>query len=299
MTFHIDQAVSPEWRARVNRVVDHVRSNLDDELKLADLARLANSSPFHFHRIFAAVVGESPASFVRRARLERSAHLMMASPNRSLSSIAADLGFASLSEFSRSFRKLYGVSPSSWDRTTRLALDETKVVPAGWEQSDGRVQLQPMARIIYQEPMRLAYVRAKGLFGVDDLTAEYDSLMRWAVEQGVDTAAERLIGMSWDNYETTPVDRLHYDFAITIPTDVEPDGLVSLSELPAMTAVAVRCCGGLDRIAQAWDYLYEDWFPGSRHSPADLPGFKFFHRRPDEIGWDRWNLDCVIALEPE
>ena len=48
-----------EYARRVNRVIDHVREHLGDELSLAGLARLAAFSPFHFHRVFRAVTGET------------------------------------------------------------------------------------------------------------------------------------------------------------------------------------------------------------------------------------------------
>ena len=54
-----------EYARRVNRVVDHVREHLAEELSLAVLARLAAFSPFHFHRIFRAVTGETVFGFIQ------------------------------------------------------------------------------------------------------------------------------------------------------------------------------------------------------------------------------------------
>lgn len=55
---------------RINQVIDYVRSHLDEELSLQTLASLATFSPFHFHRIFKALTGETVNDFVRRVRLE-------------------------------------------------------------------------------------------------------------------------------------------------------------------------------------------------------------------------------------
>jgi AraC family transcriptional regulator len=62
-----------EYTARINRVLDHVHENLDGDLSLRALARVARFSPHHFHRIFSALVGETCHQFVRRVRLERAA----------------------------------------------------------------------------------------------------------------------------------------------------------------------------------------------------------------------------------
>ena len=59
------------WRVR--RVSEFICNNLDGELALDKLSREAHFSPFHFHRIFNAVVGGSVMAHIRRLRLERAA----------------------------------------------------------------------------------------------------------------------------------------------------------------------------------------------------------------------------------
>ena len=56
--------------ARINRVLDHIRAHLGDTLDLQTLADVAHFSPWHFHRVFQAMTGETLADCVRRLRLE-------------------------------------------------------------------------------------------------------------------------------------------------------------------------------------------------------------------------------------
>lgn len=49
----------------------HIQSHLDGDLELATLARVACLAPYHFHRVFRSLVGETTAQYVRRLRLER------------------------------------------------------------------------------------------------------------------------------------------------------------------------------------------------------------------------------------
>jgi AraC-like DNA-binding protein len=100
---------------RVNRAVDYITGNLDQPLRLEDVARAAFFSPYHFHRIFRSLMGETLASFVKRVRLERSVYLLSHRKGVRLTDVALACGFSSSSDFSRSFRDHYGVPPRKFD----------------------------------------------------------------------------------------------------------------------------------------------------------------------------------------
>src|SRR3954464_13058899 len=85
---------------RVNRAIDYIADHLDAPLKLDDVARVACFSPFHFHRIFQALVGETVHDFVKRTRLERALYLMAHDAGRSLTDVALACGFSGSSDFS-------------------------------------------------------------------------------------------------------------------------------------------------------------------------------------------------------
>ena len=60
-----------EYTSRINRLIDYIGANLDSDLKLHTLAKAANFSPYHFHRIFGAMMGETVRQFIQRLRIER------------------------------------------------------------------------------------------------------------------------------------------------------------------------------------------------------------------------------------
>jgi AraC family transcriptional regulator len=64
------------YAERVNLGIDHVVGHLGEPLRLADVARAARLSPFHFHRVFQVLVGETLGEFVKRLRLERALVMM-------------------------------------------------------------------------------------------------------------------------------------------------------------------------------------------------------------------------------
>jgi AraC family transcriptional regulator len=109
---------------RINLVLNHIREHLTDDLSVNALAQVASFSPFHFHRVFKTLTGETLNDIVMRLRLERAVSLLKASPNMPIMEAAAACGFASASTFSRAFKKRFGISARSWDR--RSLLKESK-----------------------------------------------------------------------------------------------------------------------------------------------------------------------------
>jgi AraC family transcriptional regulator len=103
-----------EYEKRVNRVIDHVRQHLGEELTLAALARVAAFSPFHFHRLFHAITGETLFGFIHRQRVEKAAGALLSARDRSVLEIALDHGFSSAATFARAFRSRFGMSATQW-----------------------------------------------------------------------------------------------------------------------------------------------------------------------------------------
>ncbi len=106
-----------KYIGRINRAIDYVVANLGQSLNLDEVSRQAGFSPFHFHRVFKELVGETLNQFIKRKRLERALYQMSHAPQRSLTDVALDCGFASSSDFSRSFKQLFGMAPRAFDLT--------------------------------------------------------------------------------------------------------------------------------------------------------------------------------------
>lgn len=113
------RAPNPGEARRVGDVLRLIAAGAGESLNLAQLAGQAAMSPYHFLRMFRAVVGMTPHQYVLRTRLHRAAVRLRRSGDP-VSAIALDAGFNDLSTFNRRFRRLMGASPSAW-RATRSA----------------------------------------------------------------------------------------------------------------------------------------------------------------------------------
>lgn len=98
---------------RLRRVRDYVASNLDKDLRLADLAALSGTSPHYFAELFRQSTGTSPHRFVLGRRIDRAKELLR---NQTLSvlDVAVQTGFTSQSHFTKVFRRIAGSTPSRY-----------------------------------------------------------------------------------------------------------------------------------------------------------------------------------------
>jgi AraC family transcriptional regulator len=102
-----------DYKEHIEHVLEYIESNLKTELNLADLARAACYSEYHFLRIFKEVTGITPADYIRKRRLSEITREMDYS-DRPISDIAFEYGFNSKENFTRAFKKEHHVLPTEY-----------------------------------------------------------------------------------------------------------------------------------------------------------------------------------------
>jgi AraC family transcriptional regulator len=100
-------------RARIADVLHHLEAHVDDPHTLAKLANIGGLSRYHFLRTFKRVTGITPHQWMLRARLRKAARRLVASRD-AITDVALDVGFNDLSNFIRSFRAEFGISPRQY-----------------------------------------------------------------------------------------------------------------------------------------------------------------------------------------
>jgi AraC family transcriptional regulator len=291
------------YMRRINRVIDHITDHLTEPLPLEELARRAHFSPFHFHRIFRALVGEPPHVFIRRLRLEKAVFQMRHGPKATLTEIALGSGFASSSDFSRAFKQAYGFSPRQESR--ERFLQESKIrqdllANSGYDFAKLPVPRNPdrfRVRLVDRPAQRIAYVRVVGGYVADKILAGFNRLMTWGSEQGLVPDAQ-LIGMSQDDPEITPMKKYRFDWCLVLPPEITPDRDVNLGVIPANRFATLHCVGDINKVGRAWQYLFNSWLPGSDYQPTHDPAMELIYGNPLELDWSTFDLDCCLPVKP-
>ena len=115
--------VNDELFRRLCRSRDFLAAGFDQPLRLADAAREAFLSPYHYHRLFARSFGETPHEFLTRVRIDRAKELL-AREQAPVTEVCFAVGYESLGSFSSRFRARVGHSPSQFQQRIR------KIFPA-------------------------------------------------------------------------------------------------------------------------------------------------------------------------
>ena len=100
----------------VQRMQDYIESNLEQDISMAVLAKAAGYSPWYSYRLFQSLLHMTPAVYIRRLRLSKSA-LRLRDEKVKIIDVAFDLGFASVDGYTRAFRKEFGITPSEYAKS--------------------------------------------------------------------------------------------------------------------------------------------------------------------------------------
>ena len=291
-----------DYARRVNRAVDYIMQNLAEPLRLEDVANAACFSPYHFHRIFRGLMGETLASFVKRIRLERAVQLLSYRRSASLTDIALACGFSSSSDFSRSFRGHYGVSPRRFDlekfrESRRENLQRTLPANQDYElDRQGRFKdPDEFAVRLRNLPGRhVAYIRVHRPYGGDGVREAMTRLIAWAETRGL--ADGQWLGYQWDDPEVVPLDKCRYDVGLEVPATVVADEHVSVMSFDPCVAAEIDIRGSVEVELRALEWFFDVWLPGSGYAPAHQPMFEAFNGRPFAHGLEYFELRAQLPL---
>jgi AraC family transcriptional regulator len=288
-----------EYAARIDRVLACIDADLGGDLSLGRLARVADFSPYHFHRVFKAMTGETLHAYVKRMRLKSAAVRLRHSPRPDVTRIALDLGFESPSDFARSFKAAYHVRPLAFARSTTGLLDGPGVKGPDHPAPTPR---EVTVRVIPDMP--IAYIRCVGLsraFSNVAIERAYARLFAWARANDLVGPDTRVIGVTLDSPEAVPLAQCRFNACISVPEAAQAGPGILLGRLGASGKYACMTFVRRDpRYSEAFfsgiEHLYKHWLPDSGFVPDDKPFLELY--REEEPGTGKLLVDFCVPLTP-
>ncbi|CAM1373347.1 AraC family transcriptional regulator [Tenacibaculum xiamenense] len=283
--------------------IDYVNANLNRTISLEELATVCFFSPYHFHRVFFGVTGETVFDCTNRLRLEKVAKLLKYSSN-SISIISHECGFSSPSVLSRAFKLHFGVSPSVYRSSDKLKNSKIRkelfqVNKYYCKEAENEfVKDFPVSIEDFPE-RRIAFMRVPNSFEEGAVLNALTKLVQWSKNMGL-FWSETIFGMSKDDPNVTPKDKYTYEVCITIPEDFEIDAesdFLEMKVLPKCTYAIATVLGDFEKVATAINYLFNHWLITSFYEPEHLPGLEIFNDNEAVLDWSHFNMNLCIPIK--
>lgn len=282
------------YKARVDAAIMYIHDHLAEDLTLEDLARVAHFSPFHFLRLFSAVVGETPQQFIIRVRLERAANLLVKNLAYSITQIALSCGFSSSATFARSFKKHFGVNANQY-RVMEYKPMAPGIFPAELDLTR-LPAFTPEIRNV--EGFNLIYISTLKGYRIDLICKAWNQLFRWASARDLVNQDTRVLGISLDDPLITPLEKCRYYSCISVAGEVATLPPVGFMKLAGSKCVVARVTCSAEQIQGVYMYLYRHWLLDSGYQPADMPPYEIYLVTPENSPEGKFVMDVYIPIVP-
>lgn len=304
-----------EYIARINRVMEYIEQHIDGTINLEAMSQIANFSPFHFHRLFTVLVGETPANFLQRIRTEKAAQQLKDFPGKTIGDIAFDCGFSSVSLFSRTFRKHFGVSAKQYRTLEKPLLvkdgvyyskngqhlsKKSKLIIFGNEElcSDKFKQLIIMeTKIIVKEmpAIQVIYCRHTGQFNL--IGQAYDKLMQFAGPRGLLNSPDaKTLTVYHDDPSVTEIEKVRQSACLIVTGDVKVEGEIGKMTIPGGKYAVGHFEIGETQFEQAWNTMCL-WLTESGYEPGEGYSYELYHNHHEQHPERKFILDICIPVK--
>jgi len=261
---------------RLQRAIDFVEARLFDELPLATIARAATCSPWHFHRLFTSLTGETPASYVRKRRLADICRRLVET-KEPLVDLALGCGFESQATFTRAFTRDIGVSPGRFRKERLLAVTH-RYPPLDL------AALLARARREFMEPriVRLPAFHIVGMAGrFTPATTSHIPLLWERFVPCMDRIPYRrrshTLGVCVDaDPSTIEQDGFTYVAGVEVERiGAVPEGLMALT-VPANAYAVFTHTGHIAHFPDTVKQVWGRWLPASRYRHVPAPDLEWY-----------------------
>ncbi|GIT88827.1 GyrI-like domain-containing protein [Roseobacter sp. OBYS 0001] len=270
---------------RILRVIDYIHTQAADDLSLDQLADVAAMSRFHWHRVFTAIMGASPAQIIRSVRMHKATMLLLRT-DLPIAQIAAHVGYSNDRSFSRTFKDIYGQTPTAFRN-------------AGFPGMAPHPNPQGVSNVFDVDiqttsDKRLAALSQRGDYAEGSVAYQKVATIistgnHWPQTRG-------MAGVYYDNPEVTPTEDLRSHAGVLWEGGAIPDGLEEVQLTGGRYAV-LHFKGPYAGLAEAYRYVYGPWLSSSQESLRDAPSFEHYLNDPTNTAPADLLTDIYMPLE--
>jgi len=280
------------YNDRMDRVCDYIRDNLDEDLSVERLSRIALFSKYHFHRQFSEYMGINVFRFIQLIRLKRASYQLAFSQNLRIIDIAFDAKFENPESFARAFKKSFGQTPSqfrkkpqwkSWHEKYRLPIPR------------GKTNMQ--VNIVKFKETKVAVLEHRG--SVETLNDSVGVFIEWRkTSQLSPVKTSNTYGLAYDDPKITPPEKFRFDLCGSVETDVpaNPQGVMT-KIIPGGRCAVIRHLGPHEAMDDKIRFLYGIWLPESNEELREFPCFFHYLNLFPDVSEQELITDIYLPLK--
>ena len=270
-----------EYRKRIARVVAAMVADPMAPHTLETLAAIAHFSPFHFHRIYHGITGETVAATVRRLRLARAA-ILLGGRHASVTEIALAAGYDSPQAFTRAFRNFTGNSPRGFRRQM--------------DSFSGRQDAEACAlpvQLIERPALRIHALRHRGPKATIPHTHR-----RLRAQVDARPVSQWLGVIYGDDSAEAGGDAIRYYAGAVLDGEMSDADQIEVIDIPGGTYASHTLAGPYSQINTAMSLLYSEWLPSSGLEPENRPALEHYLNHPRIAAPAALRTDLLIPVRP-
>ena len=272
-----------EQTGRILSALDFIESNMAERISLEEISAEAGISPYHFHRIFHAIAGETVGSYIRRRRLTLAAHRLIGSDERIID-IALEYRFESQEAFSRAFKKSFGITPGQYrKRGHSMTMAERKeVTEETLVHRTRRISMTP--EFVHRDSFAVVGLRGETTLADNRIPELWDRFFprRGEIRHRIGEANYGICEYSSPKFPGdvfTDETRFHTIVGVEVSDTADiPEGM-SLRQMQESEYAVFEHRGSLRRLRDTYDYIYGVWLPNSEYELGMSDDFELYDER--------------------
>ncbi|WP_345766838.1 helix-turn-helix domain-containing protein [Chryseobacterium endophyticum] len=297
-----------EYKKRIIKVISYIDDHLDTDLSLQKIAEVGAYSPFHFHRIFRLMTGETVQQYISRKRIERSALYLALRKQLSLKDIYLQFGFSSHSAFSKAFKSHYEKSPSEFRKSAPENFHQIRLQESKNGQTDAVfttylcnienllnwTTMNLTVKVIHLPEMHLAAVMSLGIAHVE---SSYNVLIDWAKGKNLFPGENvKMISVYHDSFKVTPPDKVRIHACMLLDKKLEKqEGEIFAETIEAGKFIVANGEITLDDFEKSWVSLFL-WMKENDYSVRKAFPFEIYHTNFKEHPEGKMIVDFCIPV---
>jgi AraC family transcriptional regulator len=270
------------YEQQFDRVLTYINSNLDETITTLELSDIAGFSQYHFHRLFVGHFAINVGRYIKLCRFKQACYQLAFRQKMSLLDIAQTCGYENASSFSREFKNISGIAPSTFRKEANWSLCNRIIEPLDSqikkpisELKSKKMQpskLSQEVKIIHFPDTRVACLEHRG--APNKVMESVGKFIQWRKQYGSSPKHSDTYNILYDDPSMVEPFDYRFDVCASIKSDLKPNewGVIEKT-IPGGHCAVMRHLGSEHMLGHSIRHLYSNWLGQSEYSLRDYPCF--------------------------